>query len=926
STTQQDLPLEVSGAVNVSTGRSNTYQYLLDESNAIQLRWTSNETFNNATAWNRSEQLSWLQVKRSEVLLDVRLSVTGYKTDSGTIDLEVSPQLELQSPETGSPVAEVVETLPGLLRLKLRSNLPADFVLPLHFKLQRSGAVGRIVFPKVRVRGNPPNQELFAVTVAAGLSYDEESSKKLRNIRAAEFAESWGTPEKEPLYAYALTEETPQWSIRVRPDPQTFRAQQSLQVHCRPNAAQVEYEANIDELSGVWLSHQVSVPTSLQIQAVSVQDGLESTAVPIRWTRRSATEVGIFLSRPLRTAHTLVIKGRIKPTANREIELPKIVLPQSKSGELRMDLYRSEETLVNWTDPAHAPPRTAQELIPRNKDELFLGQFSWNSNLVTALSTLSLQRNRQAFQATTLTSVEVGPNGWIARLSGPLAVSQGVVSRLSLNAPTSFREPYTLRPARIGRIDDIVETPRGKEISIKLAEPYATGEAVEIQILGTVALAPDQRLVVPSLHWKGATKQEQYVLLPTLVDGQTLAWRYTGLRRLAALPKRLIGAAPQGQRALPFRVEKQNFEVKEHAYRGDLLNAQVRYLHIDGILDSSGRLSATAEIILQPGRASSCAIQLPPNSEIRQLSIGGRPVRRDLQEGSSWNLPVGPPFMPQRLVLSYRTRPEVSGARLQLVAPQVLLGGQILPAPRSWWKLRATSQFLLDEVPVGNSTTEFQSATNRYFEQLSILEDAIPQALELPDQEAYAWAKTWQPVLQQTQRQWQLFSESLQDNRDLVNQEDALQILAETLGANEESSDRATARTYPPKLPAEPKASPLQKEHFLVSDSQGLLELNITQNSQEGVWHWFAAIAIVSGTLAMTLKLRRFSNWEHSLGNRPHTIALFGGIAWWLMLNPSVLGVLIVALTLTSLALNQWRLFQEQRRNKPSTQLVVPTS
>ena len=762
--------------------------------------------------------------------------------------------------------------------------------------------------------------------MAAGLSYDEEIAAKLRNIRPAEFAESWGTPEQEPLYAYALNDETPQWAIRVRRDPQTFRAQQSLRVHCRPHAARVVYEANLDEVSGAWLSHRVSVPSTLRIDAVSVTDRNDALAVPIRWSRRSATEVGVFLSRPLRNAHTIVIRGNLEPNANSELPLPQIVLPKSKSGELRMDLYRSEDTLVNWTDPKLAPQRTDQQLIPHNNDELFLGQFTWNTNLVTTMSTLSLNRNQQEFEALTLTAVELGPNGWVARLSGPLTVHRGIVSRLSLHAPDSFRAPYTLKPAGIGRIVQVTDTPSGKEIGVKLAKPYAAGGEVDLQILGKLTLAPDQRVVVPSLYWKNASMQKQYVMLPTMVDGQTLAWRYSGIRRLAALPQRLFDAAPQGQPALPFRIEKTSFEVKEHAYRGDIINAQVRYLHIDGFLDASGQLNATAEIVLQPGRASSCAIQLPPNSEIRQLSIGGRPVRRDRHDDNSWNLPVGPPFMPQRLVLSYRAKPELNGTRLRLASPQVLLGGQVLPIPRSWWKLRSTDDLLLDEAAVGISTTEFEIAEHRYSQQLGIFQDAIPQALELPNHEAHAWAESWQPVLRQARQRWHSQGGSLTGARDILDLEETVRLHFETLGINQEPADLVTAPTYPPQLASKTQASPLQKEHFLVSDKLGQLELTVTQNSPAGVWRWFAALALISGSAAIMLRLRRFPSWHYSLCNRPHTLALLGGLVWWLIFNPSVLGILVIALTLTSLALNQWRILQDHRKNQPSTQLAVPTS
>ena len=73
------------------------------------------------------------------------------------------------------------------------------------------------------------------------------------------------------------------------------------------------------------------------------------------------------------------------------------------------------------------------------------------------------------------------------------------------------------------------------------------------------------------------------------------------------------------------------------------------------MIEADGFFTGTAELIFQPGRATSCSVQLPPGSKLRQLVLGDSPARRDAQGPDRWRLPLGPPFMPQRVLVSYQS-------------------------------------------------------------------------------------------------------------------------------------------------------------------------------------------------------------------------------------------------------------------------------
>ena len=934
--------VQVTGAVRTAAlGPLEPWHGLLGGKDVLELQWTLKGANGNAAIWERIEQSAWLHVDPATTRLEVRFSLSGYHGDSLLIDLDVSPQLKLEALGEGSPIAEVIgptATQPSRLQLQLRPGLPADLVIPLRFELQREVSVGRLFFPRVRLRGSLPAKNLFAVSVSSGLSYDEQVSNDLRSIEPVEFSESWNSPAEQPLYAYALGPVDPEWSLRVWPDPQSVSVQQSLRVHCSLNTARVDFEAAVTELTGSWLFHHLEVSESLQIDSIAVRGALqgsgESNSVPVRWNRVSATKAVVFLGRPLRDAHWIRLQGHVDITKASEIELPQVRLLHGKRDEIHLDLFRTEKLQVRWADPKRAPQEIPGQRIAGSREEIRVGHFSWRSSQASQLSKLRLGRNRQKIETTSVTTLHKTPSGWRARLNSQVLVRQGTVTRLSLTVPDSFQMPLDIQPEQVGVIDEVLETPAGKEIAVLLTEPATAGDKIEIQIGGSLRLPADQRLVIPSLSWKGATQRERFVLLPTLVDGQPLQWLTTGLRP-QSLPQRFSVYATEGQAS--YQLVQNQFEAKERTKRGTLTNARIRYANVSGILDAEGGFLATAELVLQPGRATSCAIQLPPGSQLRHLIVGDQPVRRELRNDGCWKIPVGPPFMPQRIVVNYRTSLGPIGRAVRLAGPKIFLGDQVLPASETWWHLQATQGLQLGKPKVGRISNEKQFVKNSFQQPKSVLEDALSQALDLPREEGQAWAKNWQAVLRQAERDWQAYKLLEEDldhptgELDYSTGDEAQRPFLETFAkafATEDPStpDRSRRLTYSLRLSNDLAVSLEGKEHFWVSDSQGQIEFVVSRGTSQNRWQWLGAFGLLCGALALIHQLSRNPDWHYTLCHWPHCLALVGGIVWWLLLRPSVIGLLVIALALISLALKRWRRYRYLRTKKPNSQLVIPAS
>ena len=922
--------LRVSKAThNATTTPGEQRQYLLEASDTLDLQWTSKTVNNHNATWTRLDQLAWLHVDPASARLEVQLSIFGYQAASRLLDIELPAQLQLIPPDPDSPVAEVLSRAPSYptrIRLKLRPGLPTDFVLSLRFEVQREVAVGRIFFPRIRLQGIPPTQNLFAVSVAAGLSYDQQLSGKVRTIEPAEFTSYWNTPLELPLFAYALGPKDPDWSLHVRPDPQSFTAQQTLRIRCLPNGAKVDFEATIDNLTGPMLSHRIEVPQRLQIDSITVQDQAESNSVALRWARVHETEVALFLGRPLREAYSLKLLGRVRATPEGEAELPQIQLLGGIRDEIHADLFRTDEVRVSWTSPLLAPKEIPGQRISRSKEEIHLGQYSWRSSERGELSSLRIESNDQDYQTTSVTRVDLGPAGWLASLNSRILVRRGVLSRITMKAPENFRGPFVLQPEQVGVLGEAIETPYGKQIPVRLAQPLAEGEELEVRLQGNLSLSADQRLVVPALQWKRATRRERFVVLPTVVEGESIEWRTSGLRP-QKLPPSLRAYVPQLETTQAYHVEQSPFKAEERSYRGTLRNARIRYARAIGMIDADGLLTTTAELVLQPGHATSCRIQLPAQARLRQLVVGDAPVRRELLEDGSWKVPLGPPFMPQRIVVSYRSLPKRQGPRLRLVPPKILLENQALPAPQTWWCLRTGEKLQFNNPEVGRLVEAVRFAEESYRLPVAVLKDSLSQALKLSRAEGLAWSQVWQSAIQQAESELHAFALSDVEAAQLAKATETRERFTTALAAGESTTPSLEkSLSYPPRLPNFFTASTSHTERFFVSDEKGQLLLTLSSGVQRNLWQGFAAAALVFGILAIVLRLRHRPDWHHELCRWPHSLALAGGATWWLLLKPSALGMLVVALTLTSLAIKLGRSFRRSKLRSSETQLVLPTN
>jgi len=555
------------------------------------------------------------------------------------------------------------------------------------------------------------------------------------------------------------------------------------------------------------------------------------------------------------------------------------------------------------------------------------------------MATLRIEKNDQQFGADTLTTIAQGSSGWTATLHSAIHVQKGVLSQVTLAVPNGFRPPYQIEPAGLGFEGDIQETASGRQITFLLSKPIAARKTFEMQVTGKLDLPPNQRLEVPHLRLIGSTRSSQYLLLPKRAGEHQVEWNWIGLK-LSPLPKSLIHFADAQENSRTFFIEKPQFFAQERSYQGPLQKADLRYAFISGTLDQAGNLSATAELVLQPGRATHCTLRLPEGAQLKQLVTGDSQARREKIGDQSWRILLGPPFLPRKIKVVYQVLAPMTRQTVRLTPPEVWIGDRPLPLPQTLWKIQSAGSLKLEDALVGLPLQAEQFARSAHQLPLETLNDSRLLAMELPITEGRSWFRPWQHDTQLAWDQWRAHEPSanaiqeqtptpLGDSPLAEGQAGVWSALTSKLGVSKSPEEKPTFRSvYPPALPTRPDAlatgafAAKAASHFMSGQNgQLVLAIQTTAGSKPQVWLLAATIAL--GGFVLVKYSGTKPDWFTYFCSQPHLMAIVAGLVGWLFMAPSVVGLLIVLIASFSLAIRRTR--RTRRGQDSSTPAVLGT-
>jgi|GEM_PF-6174443 len=969
ATLDLQMPAELAGLVVPhatsieSSSNTKSIRALLQPVHAVEVHWTpAHRTVDARAGWN-AEQLVWLKVEPPHTLLEMKLRISAGASPLPAIQLDTDPQLELLPLEPGSPIDDL-ETFAGnprTLQFKLRPEIHTPVDILLRFRLARDTSIGRIAYPRLRLVNVATSRQVLAVSVAAGLSYQEQAGSDWKVLSPEEFLTQWGDAPSEPLFAYVLSNRQSAHSrdflggLSVRPDPQSFIAKQALQLQCGLENTAVSYHAQIDSIAGPLFIHRLEVPTNLRLESVHVQERSQEESMDVRWAtvtqpKTRTREVTVFLPYPMRGPHEVVLLGNFVQQPNMPVRIPRIVLKDADATPTQVEIFRDSNVLVegNWPRTMRKqdrePPSTASQagvhvdgfqLTPRDQQTI----------------EFTVTPNNPRFSAECLTALQAQKSGWSTTFWVQIHVLRGVVDRFEIEVPETWIEPTVvgaraqLKPLAMDTSDG--GSPQGRHrYEIRLKQPLAQEGLVSLQIIGRLELDTDQLARMPDIQVVGSTNTVRYLALPQtgqsplIRQNQLLEWRRRGLQP-AVLSRSLGQVAQLEEASKTYLVVQNGYMAEQSVLPLTAGRVMIPLAEMHGEINRQGDWEGTAMLVLQPGRAADCQLRLPPHSQLLQLSVGGQSVPWIPLGDSSWRVALGPPFMPRRITVSYTTQWDMHRGVAKLRAPELLIGELAYRPASSIWAICVAGNVepidpSADMVEVGHEIDALTFAMRGYQRCIQSLENTSSMAFQLPHWEAIQWFFPWQSYIEWAEARWkQLENASLADvlpspgvmkssvgtPDDMPSKEDnsAWHAMRKALGhpepevKNHFMGSHASPLDPWEKPDVEVSARARQNVRYYTAGPNGVLAIRLSSSGGEQIRRGLLACLIVAFTLFVLFMDPRIRAKERQTAlprklaraltriDGPHGMMLAIGLVWWAWLTPSVVGFAVVVIVGLSL-------------------------
>ncbi|QDS97377.1 hypothetical protein [Adhaeretor mobilis] len=938
-TTSGELPeLQIEGGIerpiDFSPERAEQLpaRYVLGATNELAISWKP--VASQASEALRVEQLEWLTVDKDQITGKVKLRLTGDELPE-ELHLAHPSAMELTTATDGNGGQLITKPHASGSVLPLPAGLSLPLEIDLNFQISRP-VVGNIHFPYFYVNDAVRVRRLFAATISSDLEFQEVQRSKLRSLSAAEFASLWGDQARLPTLAYVLLSRTPEWTLQVSPADELVVASQRLDLHCRSVRADLNYQATIANSDGLF-SLRLSVPESLTIDELSLVNG-QLRKIPLRWTRPEAAVVEIFTARRLSASCELQLQGSLSYEPSPQLLLPRISLIGAEQSPLTLRVTRSFDVNVELLGVPVERESSSVGLIQKTETpalpvvELELTRSAYPE---AKLRVAPVEANFNASTATVLVS-ETAVDFVLS-----LETNSGRLERFSFLAPAEWQhqdssdESYLL-------YDRSTDADGRHRLEFLLTTPLDADRRTVLRIPGKLTPAGNHPLRVPDIKLLSAHTQAHYVVVPSKLNDVLVDWQIRGLHH-ERIPAPLDGMIPEISHGQSLRAVLQNPLVEQRVFPEAMRHAAIRFAENSGVLDEHGNWAATTRFVLQPARATSCTLKMPPRSKLLALELAGRRSLPQLTKEGTAVLNFGPPYLPLEISITYQQSAGKAFSAKDLRAPQLVMAGRTLPINKMQWHVAANDPSLvfsrttdhLNKQVVGSIDSKTYRM-NGVKARLATLADATPLALQLHPWEARGWFAPWKAKI----------SRSL-DTSAMAEGSNIAADLSAAGGASPTGGDWENWEMLQQVL--EEKESPEQKplsteratSQFLDSrDASGINYYFQTQNGNQlklrdtsslPSWSkWLAAAALVLIGLIAVRKApnlrQRFQRETATWGPVTQSLAtlspvspttgLLVGLFWWWLLSPSWLGLVVSAIAAASLIR---QLFVRRRRIRRPT-------
>jgi hypothetical protein len=825
--------------------------------------------------------------------------------------------LPFRDPE--SPVAQVQTTAgePQTLQFDMTRPVSDQVAFEANFLLAGTSGIGNVRLPQIQVLDARVTKRWLAVSVDRALVYEQQTVDRLEPVAVPVFEAAWGKTEEPPALAYSLPSRQPAWSLATRPNEPRITVDQLTALSFAPAVARVQFEARV-VTTGYGFQYHLSAPKQLRVDSVLIEDSVQRAA---RWSRDDQGGITVFLNEPTSGKQQLTVHGKMNTPIRGPATLPVLRVDGTEMHSSEIQVFREPSVLVDLTD-VEGLREVPSPIVADDKARLgrLVKSFTVPDFRKNVGATVNLAPNQPELLVDQVTYLRSNAKAWTLAADFHVTVRRGVADEFRVELPPKWAGPFQIDPPAPYHV---VEASGKDHRELVVHPPTAVDREFRFQVSGPLALEPGERLSVPFIRLLDADRGKSLWVLPGQFDAQPINWETRGLKPVA-LPPGL--AAPPVAPQLPAAYELQSNSPQAVLNLVDRTNRAPNVLLADVHLawQADGSYQGLAAFDLEPAGLSNCPLYLPSHARLICVSVDGVSTVPQPEAESLWQVPLQSTTIPQRLEVLFAGRlpsPASTGV-LPFEAPAL---GR-LPTRHALWSISGPADFQPRLPGTAKPAGPLEMDVVRLQEISSVTDLILNLSMradesDKTDQWQDIWCRRWEACRQQIRRNSDAVPSP--SRRTMAGQIAVLdRKYKELRGRFSRGSGPATEAAESsilesPQLWHGCTASPQTTVRCVAAAGPSVLLVGV-QHTRADPWLYRLLAALGCALLLPLLALGSVRRSACRFCCRwPAAVGVAVGLAWWLWLQPSILGWLLIILTLAV------SLVPARRRFPPSNSVVV---
>ena len=868
------------------------------------------------------DELLWLKIRPGSVVLEGSFQFRRAGILNRVLRLTADSRLRML-PVSNEHVSDptVIRSDEGqIFQYRVDEGVADPISVRARFLLTGTSGIGNLRLPKLEADGRSMKRWL-AVSVDAGLNFEEVTAEKLVPLSIPEFTGAWNGAEGEPQLAYeSVPRGDIRWSIATRPREPTISADQTLTLKFFRDHSEFEFIADLDIDGGSVFQHVLSGTKGLRIDQVTVR--ADDHEQPVRWADDGLGTGTLFLTSPISGPHQLTVRGDLVDHGRDSLTMPQLRLSGAQTERNRFQVFRAPGVSVEYE---LGKGLAAAEFPTKDDWQIGASQLvgTWQATNEDIDMQFRFLRSVPRVRADQVIRLLHEDDKWFAEMDFRIEVERGVVDQLQFLVPQDWNPDMALSPPLRYVLSD---APGENRRELVIALPYPVDGEFRIRVRAPVSPSANQRIRVPDIFPLDIGRSRRFVVLPTHIDRQPVDWETLWLQA-APLPAEFQPPRDAAARLASFRIIRDRFvgELRSIEQVAGVPQVRLEDHHVSWC--ENGDCFGVSTFDLEPAGLTECELQLPKGFEVVHARVAGLPARLDLLDDRRYRVALGPDQLPQRLEFIFVGQMDETR---WIHAPTLV----DLPVQRSLWTLRrktgVASIFGLSRNGVGKalarnenrsrfSDNQMHGARQELFRlktMTALVDLASHVVAEQSPEELSRWYLPWAQRIVESQRHIDRYRDQDPiaagvDRPELQAIEREQLEIAEHL--NTVAVHKRTREQYVP-LPT------LAKLWYAVTETQGPVNHYAFPGTVDSTFVGRAAVfplEIVVRTLVVVLiAIAAVVIWRRGwlsgvvvewVTRWPLASGAILAIFWWMFLIPSILG-LAAALLILGVAIRQnWR-------------------